>query len=242
MQCPRCKIEVLERDNFCRNCGRALSWPPGPTWPSATKSEATASEERTSTDTTSTETAPSAPSSPTAPPVTSPTPPTPPATSPVPEDLAGFWRRLGAWLIDLLVVGVTGFLLAFWAAIVIQMAGGDLDDRELSDRLDNGTAAFGYLAAFGTLWAFNAFGWTPGKQALGLRIVREGGQRPGISAGLARTIGAPLSGLVLGLGYLWAAWDGRKQTWHDKIAGTFVVRTQPDSSRVVAPRRPTHPR
>ena len=34
-----------------------------------------------------------------------------------------------------------------------------------------------------------------------------------------------ISGQICYLGYLWMLWDGKNQTWHDKVAGTFVVRT-----------------
>jgi uncharacterized RDD family membrane protein YckC len=59
---------------------------------------------------------------------------------------------------------------------------------------------------------------------LGLRIVREDLEAPGIATGLGRTLGAWLSWLAVGLGFLWGTWDDRGQTWHDKMAGTFVVR------------------
>ena len=65
-----------------------------------------------------------------------------------------------------------------------------------------------------------------GQRVVGLRIVGDDGRAPGAGGGFGRTIGAILSGLALGLGYLWATWDGRKQTWHDKIASTYVVRVQ----------------
>ena len=66
-----------------------------------------------------------------------------------------------------------------------------------------------------------------GKLALGLRVVRRSGGRPGAELGLARTAVAVLaSGPALGLGYLWAFWDDRRQTWHDKVASTYVVRVR----------------
>ena len=42
--------------------------------------------------------------------------------------------------------------------------------------------------------------------------------------GLRETIGKAVSGIFVYLGYITAAFDSRKQAWHDKIAGTFVVR------------------
>ena len=58
---------------------------------------------------------------------------------------------------------------------------------------------------------------------MGLRIVRIDGAAPGVRYGLVRTAGAVLSRFFF-LGYLWSLWDSKTQTWHDKLAGTYVVR------------------
>ena len=63
-----------------------------------------------------------------------------------------------------------------------------------------------------------------------MRVVRADGQRPGLGVGFARTVCWPLSALALGLGYLWpllplfTRFNRCRQTWHDKLAGTYVVR------------------
>jgi len=41
---------------------------------------------------------------------------------------------------------------------------------------------------------------------------------------VVRALGCFLSLLVCGLGFIWVAFDQEKQSWHDKIAGTVVVR------------------
>lgn len=46
---------------------------------------------------------------------------------------------------------------------------------------------------------------------------------------MRETIGKILSGVVFNLGYLWIAIDDKEQTWHDKIAKTFVIHEQPIS-------------
>jgi len=46
----------------------------------------------------------------------------------------------------------------------------------------------------------------------------------GFSRGLLRWAGMEISGVVLFLGYLWILIDKKKQGWHDKIAGTYVVK------------------
>jgi uncharacterized RDD family membrane protein YckC len=69
-------------------------------------------------------------------------------------------------------------------------------------------------------------GQTLGKRAMGIRAVRKSN---GASLGYGLATGRYLARFVdvftLGLGLLWAAWDPLHQTFHDKIAGTLVVRT-----------------
>ena len=66
---------------------------------------------------------------------------------------------------------------------------------------------------------------TPGKLVLGLRIVdADTGGVPTIGRLTLRYVGYLVSALPLGLGYLWAIWDKRRQGWHDKMGRTLVVR------------------
>ena len=79
------------------------------------------------------------------------------------------------------------------------------------------------------VWWFRKLGRTGktwGKQALGIRLVDANTGEP-VGGGRAfgrEIVAGTLSLYVLGLGFLWAAWDKRKQTWHDKIITTVVVR------------------
>jgi uncharacterized RDD family membrane protein YckC len=66
-------------------------------------------------------------------------------------------------------------------------------------------------------------GQTPGKKALGIRIIKKDRTTiTFIDALLRNVIGYTLSG-IFQLGYIWAIFDGQKQGWHDKVAGTVVV-------------------
>jgi uncharacterized RDD family membrane protein YckC len=69
-------------------------------------------------------------------------------------------------------------------------------------------------------------GLTPGKFVVGEKVVdSHSGGNPGFVRMLLReVIGKFVSGLFLGLGFCWATWDKDNQAWHDKIAGTVVVR------------------
>ena len=70
-------------------------------------------------------------------------------------------------------------------------------------------------------------GQTPGKMAMGVKVVRKDAVAPvGYGKAFMREfVGKFISSLILALGYLWILWDKEKQGWHDKIAGTIVVRT-----------------
>lgn len=67
-------------------------------------------------------------------------------------------------------------------------------------------------------------GQTLGHKVLKIRVVREDGKPIDITTAVIRYIGYIVSGVVIGLGFLWVIWDAKKQGWHDKMAGTIVVK------------------
>lgn len=68
-------------------------------------------------------------------------------------------------------------------------------------------------------------GTTPGKAAVFAKIVdARSGAAPSTGQCIARYLGYLISSIPLFLGFAWIAIDRRKQGWHDKIAGTVVVR------------------
>jgi uncharacterized RDD family membrane protein YckC len=73
----------------------------------------------------------------------------------------------------------------------------------------------------------NRDGQTPGKAALGIRIVKLNGARlTAWDAILRNVIGYTISAFFLLLGYLWILVDGRRQGWHDKLASTVVIKVR----------------
>ena len=63
-----------------------------------------------------------------------------------------------------------------------------------------------------------------GLNIVGARIIRENGDLSGFFQTSVRSMAAVLSIIPFGLGYLWAIWDPKRQTWHDKLLHTSVVR------------------
>ena len=78
------------------------------------------------------------------------------------------------------------------------------------------------LAYFAGMWAWR--GTTIGGVVLRLQVVRQDGEPLTFLVALVRGLAAALSAFVLFLGFFWIGWDRDKQGWHDKIAGTIVVR------------------
>jgi uncharacterized RDD family membrane protein YckC len=79
-----------------------------------------------------------------------------------------------------------------------------------------------WLAYHVGMWAWR--GTTVGGIVLGLKIVRQDGKPIDFGVALVRGLAAFFSAFALFLGFFWAGWDREKQSWHDKIAGTIIVR------------------
>jgi hypothetical protein len=143
-------------------------------------------------------------------PATVPLPP-PPAPAPPPafdsaellsQPRAGFWPRLGAAAIDLAAVAVLHGILPgpsrlFWLLLAAYHVG---------------------------FWVWR--GTTPGGIILGLRLIRTDGRPVTWQVALVRALAALISLLPAGLGFLWVIWDDERQSWHDRIAGTTLVKTR----------------
>lgn len=133
-----------------------------------------------------------------------------PVPTGVPEALAypraGFWERMGAAFLDVVLVGILMGLVSNLpgplghAPMVLLVA----------------------LAYFAGMWAWK--GTTVGGIVLGLKVVRLDNQPVTFLVALVRGLAAAFSLMVFFLGFLWIAWDPEKQGWHDRIAGTVVIR------------------
>jgi uncharacterized RDD family membrane protein YckC len=127
---------------------------------------------------------------------------------------AGFWIRTAASLIDsiLLSLVTAPLLLLYYRPDRVR---GDSTDLLLSSALS------ALLVILFWRWKQG----TPGKLMFRLRIVdaRTGGE-PSLLQWCLRYLGYFISSVPLLLGFFWVAWDPRHQGWHDRIAGTVVIR------------------
>ena len=138
---------------------------------------------------------------------------------------AGFWLRCAASLVDtvifVLLIVVTSMLFGLGMPTQLGMSATGTDTL-LRFTLEN------LLPATITLFFWIKFLGTPGKLLCGCQVVDANSGGP-LRAGqaLLRYLGYFISTLPLGLGFLWIAWDKRKQGFHDKIAKTVVILEAP---------------
>jgi len=152
-------------------------------------------------------------------------PPAAEAAAPAELAIAPFSRRVLGFAVDWLILSLIPFLM-----IALMLPGGGADRPNPADS-DLVRILFAYsVVRISFNWYFSAIGWSPGKRVTGLRIETAVRAAPGPWRGLVRALVAELSAFFW-LGYLWAAWDRRQQTWHDKAAGTWVVYREPPPPR-----------
>ena len=120
---------------------------------------------------------------------------------------ASFWERMGAAFLDLALCGVIGGLVGGPPQMFLV-----------------------WLAYFTGMWAWK--GTTVGGVVLNLKVVRLDDQPVTFVVALVRALAAAFSVMMCFLGILWIAWDKESQGWHDRIAGTVVVRLPRGTSLV----------
>ena len=149
----------------------------------------------------------------------------------------GFWPRVGATLIDTIVVVVLLEVLTRLLGLDVELAGNaDIDANSLQLLL-NDPRIWGQLAlslllpAVAVMWLWRRLRATPGKMAIGAEVVDARTLGPlSPMQSVIRYIGYLVSTLPLGLGLIWVGIDARKQGFHDKMAGTVVIRKRSSNS------------
>jgi uncharacterized RDD family membrane protein YckC/Tfp pilus assembly major pilin PilA len=205
MFCFKCGVAIDEASNFCPKCGAQVRGSSAMAVP---------------------------PPLPPAEPVPSAAPgPVSQASGEVPR-YAGFWRRAVAVVIDGLVQ--SGLSIAVVLTLVVAASSS-------SAALDEDTwGGLYYLASWIVGWLYYALmhssSWqaTLGKRALGIKVTTLGGERIGFGRATGRFFATIVSALLLGIGYLMAAFTARKQALHDMIAGTLVVSRDATPAAVAA--------
>jgi len=139
-------------------------------------------------------------------------------------EYVGFWVRVVAALIDSVLLLCVSILLLVaiygWSYFDVAKTG-------------SGTGVAGFLiswiapaVAAVAFWLYKQA--TPGKMVFSARIVDARTGNPlTVRQSIVRYFGYFVSTIPFGLGLIWVAFDPQKQGWHDKLAGTVVIRTRP---------------
>ena len=125
-------------------------------------------------------------------------------------EVIGFGRRLIAFLID---GAILWLVLNFFYVII-----GTNEYNVLLDVLTI-IITFCYFVGF---WSTRS--QTPGKMAMGIKIIGIDGRPVSLGRAILRYIGYFISWAVFLLGFVWIGFDKKRQGWHDKIASTYIVR------------------
>lgn len=139
---------------------------------------------------------------------------------------AGFIRRLGAYLIDSMLLGSVFYVVFLVgmvvAALVAKSAGGDQEAFLVGVAVSYLLYPVMSLAYYAGMES-SKLQASVGKLALGIKVVDGQGRRLGFGRAAGRWAGSIVSYLILYIGFLMAGWTRRKQALHDLMAGTFVV-------------------
>ncbi len=147
-------------------------------------------------------------------------PPTPTRSGPMAGvHYAGFWVRFLAFVLDAIILGVISAALTPIVGSQVTITGSTYTINYTA----NAYSALIGLVYFVGLWSWR--GQTIGMIPFGMQVVGVAdGKKIDPLRAILRYVGFIIAAIPLLLGLVWAAFDARKQGWHDKIAGTVVIR------------------
>jgi uncharacterized RDD family membrane protein YckC len=121
---------------------------------------------------------------------------------------ASFWQRFFAAFIDGIILIIPNYIFQFM-----------FGREELSTYIAN--IITGWL--YGALMESGSWQATVGKRSMRIKVVDMGGQRISFAQASGRHFGKYISTIILLIGYFMMLWDEKKQTLHDRMAGTLIV-------------------
>lgn len=130
-------------------------------------------------------------------------------------EYAGFWIRTGATILDTLIISIP-------LSIIIGLIFGFPED---STTINAGDIAAQSLSSLICIMCWVKFAGTPGKRLLKLKVLdAKTGENLTFGQAVIRYLAYIPATLFLCIGLIWVAFDSKKQGWHDKLAGTVVVK------------------
>lgn len=149
---------------------------------------------------------------------------------------AGFWIRLVSRVVDGFIIGIPLTIILF---ILIAVTGGAISATSSADQNTQNAAAGAaggglaifYIIAILAYAGYQIYFWGTSGQTIAMRLfhLKVVDANTGAPIGLGRAIVRWLMSLVNSwacyIGWIWVAFDARKQGWHDKVASSVVLQT-----------------
>ena len=137
-------------------------------------------------------------------------------------EYAGFWIRFGAKFVDGLILRFVGMIINVLGAAVVRTSGESAASMAVFFMVGLG---FVVDILYRTIFV-GAFGATPGKMAVKVRVVNADGSKVSYGKAFARALAEYLSLILLLIGYIMAAFDSEKRALHDRICSTRVIKKE----------------
>lgn len=139
-----------------------------------------------------------------------------------------------AFSIDKIVLFFTSLFILFIGMLALSISFLSNYHDMLPERFEKITMTFVFIyllmTVFISMFYFTYFhgaaGQTPGKMIFGLKVVQSTGEQMTFGLAFLRWVGYIISAIVFYLGFVWIAFDSKKRGWHDKVAGTVVIRVR----------------
>ena len=130
----------------------------------------------------------------------------------------GFWERFIAAMIDGIVLTIAQNIVSY----------GIYQESTFSASMNYGVMGFGLIIGlvYNVYFLSSEKQATPGKQAMGLKVITVDGERLTPMNAVGRFFSTYLSAIILMIGYIMAAFDDKKRALHDRLAHTYVIRTR----------------
>jgi len=139
-----------------------------------------------------------------------------------PLELAGFFSRFIAFIIDSLIIFGTTILVLI-IGIISGLDASDVGSDSFTNYIVPVFLSLLFLCSSYFVFLIGYGGKTIGMVILDIRVIEDDGSSIDLYRAFLRWIASYVSASFLFIGYLWAIFDAKSQTWHDKIAHTLVI-------------------
>ena len=139
---------------------------------------------------------------------------------------SGFWRRFAALFLDNILMNIVTYPIGLGIGFAVGNAMGDTPSAQVTAFVLALVVSLAINIAYFAGMESSTSQATLGKKALGIKVGGLDGRRISFGKAVGRLLGKILSGIILYIGFIMAAFTERKQALHDIMAGTLVVKTR----------------